>query len=204
MSRIFPQAEFWAEESASSVKDSDLCWIIDPLDGTTNFAHSLVNVAISVALWQNSGIKLGIVYIPVTGEVFQAMANMGAYLNDQPISVSQTPDLDRALIATGFPYDIREKPEQVINPLRKVLVSCRGVRRMGAAAIDLAYTACGRFDGFYEMGLQPWDTAAGLLLVQEAGGKVTQFSPLKEYHLQAPNILASNGTIHNDLGNLLS
>ena len=202
--KILPEADFWAEESDSSAKDSDLMWIIDPLDGTTNFAHSLFPVAVSVALWHNGAIQLGIIYIPMTGELFRARSGNGAYLNQKPISVSETGELEQSLIATGFPYDIREKSDEVVPLLEKVLVNCRGLRRMGAAAIDLAYTACGRFEGFYEQGLKPWDTAAGWLIVEEAGGRVSQYNPGQKYNLLAPSILATNGRIHHSLGELLT
>ena len=204
LGKILPEADFLAEESASSWKNSDLLWIIDPLDGTTNFAHSLMQVAVSVALWRKNRIELGLIYIPLTGEIFSAKFGQGAYLNKTEIAVSQTEDLEQSLVATGFPYDIREKSDQILPPLKEVLVNCRGVRRMGSAAIDLAYTACGRFDGYFEQGLKPWDTAAGWLMVQEAGGKVTLYSPNQEYYLQAPTILATNGRIHNNLATLLT
>ena len=203
LSKILPEADFWAEESASAAKDSNLIWIIDPLDGTTNFVHYLMHIAISVALWQDEEVKLGIIYLPLTGEIFRARARNGAYLNQNPISVSPTSELEEALIATGFPYNIREEANQVVPNLQRVLLNSRGIRRLGAAAVDLAYTACGRFDGFFEQGLKPWDTAAGWLLVKEAGGKITQYAPSQKYSLQAPTILATNAKVHDSLGNLL-
>ncbi len=200
---ILPEATFLAEETSNQKKLEDITWIIDPLDGTTNYTHSLQQVAISVALWKTDRIEMGIIYVPQTEEVFQGLAGKGAFLNQKSIAVSQESQLEQSLIATGFPYDIEEKIDLVLPPLRQVLLNCQDVRRMGAAAIDLAYVACGRFEGFYEMGLKPWDTAAGWLLVEEAGGQVSQFSPIQEYYLNSKTILATNKKIHYPLGQLL-
>jgi len=199
---ILPQASFLAEESASTTKPGNLTWIIDPLDGTTNFAHHIPFVAISVALWAENNVLLGFVYLPILKEMFWAAHNKGAFLNDQKISVSTTKALEQSLVATGFPYSVREDIDEIMTYLKKVLVSARGVRRPGSAAIDLAYTACGRYDAFYELGLKPWDTAAGLLLVQEAGGKVSTFSD-KPYTLGHRQILATNGLVHQAMVDLL-
>lgn len=201
--KILPQAGFLAEETAGSGTLGESTWVIDPLDGTTNFAHNLFGVAVSVALWQRDRIQTAFVYLPLTGEMFQAARGEGAFLNGRAIHVSQEQDLAQSLIATGFPYNIRDRIDEVLPAFKKVLTRCRGLRRMGSAALDLAYTACGRFDGFYELGLKPWDTAAGWLLVEEAGGRVSRFSPEKEYDLGADTILASNGLIHQDLASLL-
>jgi myo-inositol-1(or 4)-monophosphatase len=202
--KILPAAAFLAEETDPGSKAEDTAWIIDPLDGTTNFAHNLPAVAVSVALWHGGGPLLGMVYAPVTGELFHAVRGEGAFLNDSPIRVSGRSELVQSLVATGFPYDIRDRLDEVMPRLRRVLAECRGVRRLGAAAVDLAYTACGRFDAFYEMGLKPWDTAAGWLLVTEAGGRVTRFDPGSPYCLHAGSILATNGRIHEDLAALLA
>lgn len=204
LSALLPASTFLAEESAAENELGQLTWIVDPLDGTTNFAHCLPAVATSVALWQDSKIELGVVHLPKTGECFGAQRNRGAWLNDCPISVSVQGDIEQALVATGFPYAKRERIEEIMPMLRTVLSTCLGMRRMGAAAVDLAYTACGRFDAFYELGLKPWDTAAGWLLVQEAGGRVSQFSPLAEYALGADSILASNSHLHQDMADLLA
>lgn len=200
---ILPQAEFLAEETSSQAKAGDLLWIIDPLDGTTNFAHGLPLVAVSIALWHQGAIRIGLVHLPCTQETFTALRGQGAWLNQEPIRVSSADSLEQSLVATGFPYDVPQQVERIVAPLRRVLCACRGVRRMGAAAIDLAYTACGRFDGFYERGLKPWDTAAGWLLVQEAGGRVSRFDPIADYDIRSDTVLASNGIIHADLGALL-
>ncbi len=196
-------AEFLAEESAPSghIGDNSL-WIVDPIDGTTNFAHGLPMVATSVALFHRGKIVLGIVNLPILDEVFSAYLGGGACLNGEKIGVSSTTDLKNSLIATGFPYSIRQDIDEVMEKVRSVLLSSQGLRRMGAAAIDLAYVACGRFDGFFEQGLKPWDIAAGWLLVEEAGGTVTEYSK-EPLHLNSPNILATNGNIHSDLSKLI-
>jgi myo-inositol-1(or 4)-monophosphatase len=204
LSTLLPEATFLAEESAADNNLGQLTWIVDPLDGTTNFAHGLPAVAVSVALWQENSLQLGVVHLPKTMECFSAKRDSGAWLNDTPISVSRQSDLNQALVATGFPYAKRERILEIIPPLQKVLTTCRGVRRMGSAAVDLAYTACGRLDIFYELGLKPWDTAAGWLLVQEAGGSVSQFKPFEPYTLGADSILASNGRLHQNMADLLS
>ena len=196
---VLPEADFLAEESAQDLSPGSLTWVIDPLDGTTNFAHNLPLVAVSVALWQVDRIVMGFVYLPIVKELFQAVRGQGARLNDRPIRVSSRSDLEQSLIATGFPYSVRERLQEIMPAFAAALSQTRGLRRMGSAAIDLAYTACGRFDGFYELGLKPWDTAAGWLLVEEAGGSVSQFNPKEEYCLGADSILASNGPIHEAL-----
>lgn len=203
LSVLLPKSTFLAEESAAENKLGSLTWIVDPLDGTTNFAHGLPAVAVSVALWREGALELGIVHLPKTQETFGAQVGCGAWLNGQPIGVSRQTEISQALVATGFPYAKRERIAEIMPFLHQVLTTCRGVRRMGAAAVDLAYTACGRFDAFYELGLKPWDTAAGWLLVQEAGGRVSQFSPFQPYSLEADSILATNAHIHQAMAALL-
>ncbi len=197
------EAEFLAEESASSPISSSPTWVIDPIDGTTNFAHGILMVATSVALCMGDNIYLGIINLPVVGETFVAIKGEGARLNGENIHVSSTSHLGQSLIATGFPYDIRERIDEIISPLRRVLLSSQGVRRMGAAAIDLAYVSCGRFDGFYEQGLKPWDVAAGILLVREAGGMVSEYDGKTPVSLSSPNILATNSLIHQELASTI-
>jgi myo-inositol-1(or 4)-monophosphatase len=199
---ILPGASFLAEETASDATLSDPCWVIDPLDGTTNFAHGLPITATSVALWRGGSMELGVIGIPVLDEFFHAERGGGAFLNGEPISVTDTADPLQALVATGFPYDIRENIDVVMDNMRQVLVTCQGLRRMGAAAVDLAYTAAGRFDAFYEPLLHPWDTAAGMLLVQEAGGCVTTFDG-GPYDIFQKTILASNGRLHQVMSDML-
>jgi myo-inositol-1(or 4)-monophosphatase len=202
--KVIPHALFLAEETAATTTPQGLTWIIDPLDGTTNFAHGFPFVALSVALWAESEIIMGIVHAPLLGELFSAHKGKGATLNGQSIRVSETPILEQALVATGFPYAIEDHLDQILENLRRMLAATQGVRRPGSAAIDLAYTACGRYDGFYEPALKPWDTAAGWLLVQEAGGRVTQFDTAQEYILGAQTILATNGRIHDHMSRLLT
>jgi myo-inositol-1(or 4)-monophosphatase len=199
---ILPEAAILAEESAADAGLADPCWVIDPLDGTTNFAHDLPVTATSVALWRGGSMELGVIGVPVLNEYFHAVRGGGAFLNGEPVRVTDTDDPEKALIATGFPYAIRENIRAVVENLESVLVKCRGVRRMGAAAVDLAYLAAGRFDGFYEAMLHPWDTAAGLLLVREAGGRVTTFDG-GEYDIFQNTILASNGPLHEPLRGML-
>jgi myo-inositol-1(or 4)-monophosphatase len=195
---ILPEAKVIAEERSGQGTVSDLSWVLDPLDGTTNFAHGLPHVAVSLALWAQDEIVLGLVYAPRLDEFFCAIRGNGAFLNQDRIQVSDSGRLDQSLVATGFPYSIAEDAADLLPPLGRVLQSARGLRRLGAASLDLAYTACGRLAGFYEYGLRPWDTAAGWLLVEEAGGLVTGIDGRSAYGL-GPNILASNGRLHLDL-----
>lgn len=193
---ILPGADFLAEESAENLVPGDLAWIVDPLDGTTNFAHGLPVTAVSVGLWRAGRVEMAVLELPLLGETFHAVRGEGAWLNGEPISVTDTAEPVNALVATGFPYSVAEDVEPILDALGRVLPATRGVRRMGAAAVDLAYTACGRLDAFYEMRLKPWDTAAGWLLVEEAGGRVTRFDGRTPYTPGAPDILASNGRVH--------
>jgi len=199
---LLPNSTVLAEESHESLELSNLTWIIDPVDGTTNYAHGLPIVSISVALWREKSIDLGAIYLPMLGELFWAKAGQGAWLNGLPIQVSSEKILQRSLIATGFPYSFHAEVDTICERLRRILLASQGVRRLGSAAADLAYTACGRFEGFYETGLKPWDTAAGWLLVQEAGGKVTGLGG-QDYRLGEYMIVASNGQVHEDLLALL-
>jgi myo-inositol-1(or 4)-monophosphatase len=194
----FPAHSILAEEDLSIEKDRDLLWVIDPIDGTTNFAHSLPMYCVSIAFMMKGKYSVGVVYLPVLDEMFYAVRGSGAFLNGTKIKVSAQKDLGNSLLATGFPYDRREHIDDYIKPFKRFVASSRGVRRMGSAAIDLAYTAAGRFDGFWEYKLQPWDTAAGFLLVEEAGGKVTDFSG-NPYDPFMKEILASNGQIHGEM-----
>ncbi len=207
LSRLVPKAGFLAEESSEDQSPKgdpqDLVWIIDPVDGTTNYAHGLPSVAVSVALWDQGRPVLGVVDLPVLGEVFAAHAGGGAFRNGDPIRVTKTKDLELSLLGTGFPYAIEEYLPEILGNFESLLPKVRGIRRSGAAALDLAYVACGRFDGFYESGLKPWDTAAGMLLVTEAGGRVSRYDADQEYVLGEQSILASNGLIHQALSGLL-
>lgn len=178
LNAIFPEAEFIAEET-SNVYDEvgdGYYWVIDPLDGTTNFLHQLPIYAVSVGLIFNKQPILGIIYEPNRDEMFSAALGKGAFLNGAPIHVSNQADLSKSLLATGFPYYDFSYQDRYIDLLKNLMRKSHGLRRMGAAAIDLAYTACGRFEGFFEANLKPWDVAAGKILIEEAGGVVTNFS----------------------------
>lgn len=193
----FPDAEFLAEESGSSKGGSkDLVWIIDPLDGTVNFAHKIPMFAISIAAELNGEVVSGVVYQPIIHELFVAEKGKGAFLNGQKLQVSEVSEMRRSILATGFPYNLADNPHHCIDHFVDILRVGIPIRRMGAATLDLAYTAAGRFEGFFEVSLGPWDCAAGKLLVEEAGGKVTSWdqSPfdLRSYK----PIFASNGRIH--------
>lgn len=188
---LVPGSGFIAEEGTSDLKGEEYNWVIDPLDGTTNFIHGLTPHSISVALMKNSEIILGVVYEINSGELFSAIRGGGAFLNDQPIKVSENSTHQQALIATGFPYCDFSRIDSYLNTMREFMEKASGVRRFGSAAIDLCYTACGRFDAFWETGLNPWDVAAGVLLVEEAGGKVSDFEGGANY-LYGREIVASN------------
>ncbi len=199
-----PEVSILSEESHADYSNipAGPLWIIDPLDGTTNFAHGFPWFAVSIGYAERGESQVGVIYAPMLDELFCACKGHGARLNGERIVVSEAGQLGKSLLATGFPYDVRQSSGQVISALEKVLIRCQGVRRAGAAALDLAYTACGRLDGFWEIKLKPWDTAAGLLLVEEAGGKVTDFKG-EAYSPFVPEILASNGLLHGELIALL-
>jgi myo-inositol-1(or 4)-monophosphatase len=204
LARALPGCAFLAEETAKDTVLDRPTWIIDPLDGTTNFAHQIPFVATSVGLWIDGEIVLGIVNAPILNEYFMAIKGQGAFVGDEPLSVSTAAALDDALVATGFPYSIRDDIGRILPPLAAMLTHTQGLRRPGAASIDLAFVAAGRFDAFYEIGLKPWDTAAGLLLVSEAGGRVSRFDPESPYKLGDPDILASNGLLHDEMARLIA
>ncbi|MDW7774600.1 MAG: inositol monophosphatase family protein [Desulfobulbaceae bacterium] len=192
-----PGLKFLAEESFSDLegKNHGKVWVIDPIDGTTNFAHGIPIFAVSIAMIEDGQPKVGVIYCPMQDELFCTSLGGGSWLNGERIEVTGTDFLLQSLLATGFPYDIHENLPGIISRMRNILPKVRDIRRMGAAAVDLAYVACGRLDGFWEVGLKPWDTAAGCLLVEEAGGRVSDFmgqtySPFKK------EILASNGRLH--------
>ena len=173
-------------------------WIIDPLDGTVNFAHGYPAFCVSIACEADGVLEYGVIYDPMRDELFEASRGGGASLNGQPIRVSETAQMSRALIATGFPYDIRERVPESMARLGRMLAAAQGVRRAGSAALDMCYVACGRFDGYYEENLKPWDTAAGVVIITEAGGRITTFDG-GDYDIFAPNILTSNGVLHREL-----
>jgi len=177
-------------------------WIIDPLDGTVNFAHGFPMFCVSIALERDGALEYGVVYDPLRDELFEGRRGGGATLNGRPIRVSGAAKLEQALIGTGFPYDIRERVPQTLARLGRMLAGAQGVRRAGSAALDLGYLACGRLDGFYEEHLKPWDTAAGILLVTEAGGTITTFAG-GDYDLYSPDIVASNGRLHEKIMDII-
>ena len=172
----FPEAAVLAEESgASGAASSGLRFFVDPLDGTTNYAHGVPHFAVNVAVEDGRGLAAGATHDPLRGELFAAARGEGAFLDGAAIHVSRTEDLSRAVLCTGFPYDVHQDAEVPLKIFAAYLRRSRAVRRFGSAALDLAYVACGRFDGFWEMRLKPWDVAAGILLVREAGGAVADF-----------------------------
>jgi myo-inositol-1(or 4)-monophosphatase len=197
----FPKHAILAEEAGNAVVavegDSGHKWIIDPLDGTTNYAHAYPCFAVTIALEHQGEIVLGVTLDPTRNELFAAEKGRGATLNGKPISVSATDELGNSLLVTGFPYDIKHREKFAAN-LTELLLRSRGVRRDGSAAIDMAYVACGRFDGFWEEGLSPWDMAAGQLLIEEAGGWVTNYDG-SAFSIYRPPVCASNGLIHNEM-----
>lgn len=200
---VCPKAEMLAEESAKGLTPAELSWIVDPLDGTTNFVHSLPFVAVSAGLWRHDEIILGVVYNPILDEMFWAAKGGGAFRNGTPIRVSDAEKLEQCVATTGFPYNIQDEIGPVVQGVERMLLHCQALRRYGAAALDLAYVACGSYGVFYEAGLKPWDTAAGWRIVEEAGGKVTQLTGLAPYKPGARTMLATNGRLHDEMGRLL-
>lgn len=194
LEKLLPDAGFIAEEGTSEKVGKNYNWIIDPLDGTTNFIHGIPTYCVSIALELDDELVIGVVYEPNRKECFSAWKNGGAFLNNQPIQVSKTDKSENALFATGFPYYDYDKLDGYLEVLKWLMHNTRGIRRIGSAAIDLSYVACGRFDGFYEYSLNPWDVAAGALLVTEAGGVVTDFKGEKNF-LHGEEIVASNNLI---------
>ena len=173
-------------------------WIVDPLDGTVNFVHGIPQVSVSVALWEGDEPIVGVVHDPLRNEVFSAVAGEGAALNGDPIRVSQTEHLDRAVVATGFPYDHGRYAAEYTAALTAVLEKVNGIRRIGSAALDLAWVAAGRFEGYWELSLKPWDQAAGIVLIQEAGGCVTDANGTPSVP-STPLVVAGNASIHEQL-----
>ncbi len=193
----FPKHSVVAEEGGGRSAESPFCWYVDPLDGTTNFVHGYPCFAVSIALMQEKDLVAGVVYDPVREELFRAERGGGAFLNHRPIRVSLTERLAESLLGTGFPT-LKRHPNPNIHYYQKFTLCSHGVRRDGSAALDLCYVACGRFDGFWEWNLKAWDTAAGTLIVREAGGVVTDFSG-RPFQPGDPEIAASNARIHTQL-----
>lgn len=201
---LFPTHGFLAEEQGRVEQSaSPYLWIIDPLDGTTNFAHGYPAYCVSIGLEYRGRCVLGVVFDPSRNDLFTATEGCGAQLNGNPIHVSGASDLDHSLLVTGFAYDIRESPRNNLDHFAKFSLKAQGMRRTGSAALDLCYVAAGRFDGFWEVKLNPWDMAAGSVLVQEAGGKLTDFSG-HELSIYGQELVASNGHIHHAMLTVLN
>jgi myo-inositol-1(or 4)-monophosphatase len=203
----YPRHAILAEESGMSPAsleisgESDWRWIIDPLDGTTNYAHGYPCFCVSIAVERAGQIEIGVIYDPMRDELFAAERGQGATLNERSVGVSAVEELNNAMLCTGFPYNVRERPD-FSRDFTNFTMHAQAVRRDGSAALDLAYVACGRFDGFWEDGLNAWDVAAGVLLIEEAGGRITDYEgrPLDIY---TPKVLASNGLVHDSMMRVL-
>ena len=197
LEKLIPESGFIAEEETSTKKGERFNWIIDPIDGTTNFIHGIPTFAISIALKEENELVLGVVYEINADEMFYAWKDSPAYLNDTIINVSNINIADNSLVATGFPYHKFEGVDNYLQVLKDFMKSTSGLRRMGSAAVDLIYVACGRFEGFFEYGLNPWDVAGGTFIVQRAGGTVTDWNG-GDNCVFGKTILASNGRLHNE------
>lgn len=191
---VLPESGFIAEEGTCSKRGERFNWVIDPLDGTTNYIQGVPIYAVSIGLLDGDELVLGVVYEVGRQECFYAWKDGGAYLNNQPIRVSTRSDMNNALLATGFPYSDFSRMDEYLELLKWTMTNARGVRRLGSAATDLAYVACGRFDAFWEYDLKPWDVAAGAVIVKEAGGVVTDYKGGNDY-LFGKEIVASNGLL---------
>jgi myo-inositol-1(or 4)-monophosphatase len=199
----YPGHSILAEESGATQPGASVQWVIDPLDGTTNFAHGYPFYCVSIGVEENDEVVCGVVYDPVRDELFSAARGAGAFCNGEALKVSDVDVLSRALLITGFPYNFREHVDTVMHQFREFMVASQAVRRGGSAALDLCYVAAGRLDGFWELNLQAWDTAAGRVILEEAGGRVTDFKggPFSIYTKQ---ILATNGKIHDEMLGVLA
>jgi len=203
LSAVLPEASILAEEGSGVERSARVRWIVDPLDGTTNYAHGYPVFSVSIALERNGTVVLGVVLDPTRNECFTAVHGLGAFLNGQPIHVSATPDLDAALLVTGFPYDVRTTARDNLTQFRRFMKTAQAIRRGGSAALDLCYVACGRFDGYWEESLSPWDIAAGVLIVQEAKGRVTGYLGTAP-DIESGHIIATNGRIHESMQTILT
>ncbi len=194
----FPDHGFLAEEGLNHGERREFRWIIDPLDGTTNYAHGVPIFCVSIGLEFQGRIIVGVVYDPMQDELFEAVAGEGASCNGKEIHVSSETDLGKSLLATGFPYDVRMSPVNNAVHFNNFLTRAQAIRRCGSAALDICYVACGRFDGFWELKLHPWDVAAAGLIAQEAGGRLSDFDG-SEFSIYGPEALATNGLIHDQM-----
>jgi myo-inositol-1(or 4)-monophosphatase len=202
LEKLIPDAGFLVEEGTSGKSGSEYCWIIDPLDGTTNFLHGLHPFSISIGLSRSDEIIAGVVYEAGGKEIFTAWKNGGAWMNGKRIRVSETNKLSDSLISTGFPYSDFSRLSSYLICIEYLMKNTNGLRRMGSAAIYLANVACGRYDGFFEYGLKPWDVAAGTILIREAGGIVSDFSGI--YNVSGVNIIASNSLVNEEFLKIVS
>jgi myo-inositol-1(or 4)-monophosphatase len=199
----FPEHHIVSEETEHRGTGSGFQWYVDPLDGTTNYVHGYPCFGVSLGLEVEKEMVLGVVCDPMRGEFFYGVKDGGAFVNDRKINVSRTQDLDHSLLATGFPYDIRESQETNIDHFARFSLVCQGVRRDGSAALDLCYVAMGRFDGFWEIRLHPWDMAAGTLIVREAGGRISDLRG-GSFRIDSKEVLATNGWIHDQMVSVLN
>jgi myo-inositol-1(or 4)-monophosphatase len=199
----FPKHRVISEESAGLDGDEEHCWYVDPLDGTVNYAHGIPIFAVSLAYVVSGIVRLGVVYNPILNECFKAERDKGSWLNEKPIKVSTASDLNHSLLVTGFPYDIRRNPQNNLDHYNLFALLTEGVRRLGSAALDLCYVAAGRFDGYWEIRLGPWDVAAGALIVKEAGGVVSDLYGELGYFHPPYSILAANPRIYPQMLELL-
>lgn len=208
LSKLFPEDSFYAEESGKSGINSEegagVTWIIDPLDGTVNFAHKLPIFSVSIAAYYDGAIQFGVVYSPMQEELFTAQRGHGAFFNGKPITISAIKKLKRALLVTGFPYDVAKNPGRCMERVEKCLKLGLPLRRLGSAALDLCYVAMGRFEIYWEVSLQPWDLAAGALILEEAGGIFTQEDGKKRDLFSTQGVLATNGYLHKEMIEVLS
>jgi len=198
ISKHFPNDNILSEEKGDKKQASTRIWLVDPLDGTTNFAHGFPFFCVSIALQVHHQLVVGVVYNPYVNELFQAAEGHGARLNGHPIRVSQTDKIGEALLGTGFPYDIHQRSKSVLDLFRRMVLVAQGVRRVGSAALDLCYVAAGRLDGFWEQSLKPWDTAAGCVILQEAGGVLSTFDG-GQYTPYENTIVGSNPYIYEQM-----
>ena len=199
----FPDHGILTEESVETPGASSFRWIIDPIDGTTNYAHGYPVFCVSIAFEDSGVVRSGVVFDPMLGECFSAERGSGAFLNGSPMTVSKTPSLDKSLLATGFPYDLRTSSENNLDNFSAFALRAQAIRRAGAAALDLSNVACGRFDGFWELKLKPWDVAAAALILEEAGGTITGLKG-QDFKILDGDVVATNGLIHEEMLEVLA
>lgn len=192
----FPDHTIITEESGLLTGNADHCWYIDPLDGTVNYSHNIPIFSVSIAYTYKGVLQDGVVYDPMVGELFSAERGRGAWLNDQRLHVSDKQDLINSLLVSGFPYDVQNAVDNNLAHFSHFVLLTQGVRRLGSAALDLAYVAAGRFDGYWELGVKPWDIAAGVLMVEEAGGKATDINGAEDYFKKPYSLITANTVLH--------